>query len=70
MLTSGHEVFLIRLRKVPTCLDCGVPVLVNSTLCDECRFAELERILMLRGYLLRSIDDETCELPFKDRPLS
>jgi hypothetical protein len=70
MLTSWYEAVLIRQRKVPTCLDCGVPVLLDATLCDECRLAGLERILMLREYLLRTIDDEKCEWPFKDRPLS
>lgn len=70
VLSSGHEAFLIRQRRVPTCLDCGVPVLVDATLCDECRLAGLERILMLREYLLRAIDGETCEWPFKERPLS
>lgn len=49
---------------------CGVPVHEDASLCDECGLASLKRMLMLREYLVRTMDDETCELPYKYRTLS
>lgn len=45
-------------------------MVVDATLCEECRFAALERMLVLREYLVRTMDDPTCELPYQHRPLS
>jgi len=47
-----------------------VPVRADATRCDECRLAALERMVMLREYLGRTIDDPRCELPYKYRTLS
>jgi hypothetical protein len=49
---------------------CGVPVHEDATTCDECRLDTLERMVLLREYLERTMDDETCELPYKYRRLS
>ena len=70
VLTSGCEAILSRLETVPTCPICGVPVPDGASLCDECRLAALERMLMLREHLARTASDETCVLPYKYRRLS
>lgn len=59
-----------RMETVPTCATCGVPVPEDASLCDECRLAASERMLQLGEYLARTINDETCDLPYKYRRLS
>jgi hypothetical protein len=60
----GHVTF------VPTCAKCGVPVDPLDTTCFECQMRTLERMMMLREYLIRTIDDPECVLPYTDRKLS
>ena len=59
-----------RVEIVPTCPICGVPVPEDASLCDECRLAALDRMLVLREYLARTVSNETCAMPYKYRRLS
>lgn len=70
MLSSGYEAIVKRRVFVPTCAFCGVPVLEGASLCDECQLDSRERMLMLWEYLVRTIEDPTCKLPYTYRPLS
>jgi len=57
-------------KRVPTCMECGVPVHEDATHCDLCRLETFKRMLMLREYLVRTMDDPHCELPYTYRTLS
>lgn len=57
-------------QRIPTCLECGVPVHEDATHCDLCRLETFTRMLMLREYLVRTMQDETCVLPYTYRKLS
>lgn len=57
-------------KGVPTCATCGVPVEPIGSTCFECRLRTVERMIILREYLIRTIDDPVCVLPCTDRQLS
>lgn len=39
----------------------------DATRCDLCRIETLKRLLMLREYLVRTVDDPDCVLPYSYR---
>ncbi len=57
-------------QRVPTCLECGVPVHEDATHCDSCRPETVKRMLVLRDNLMRTMDEPDCVLPYTTRKLS
>lgn len=57
-------------QRIPTCLECGVPAHEDATHCDLCRLETFKRMLMLREYLVGTMEDEMCVLPYRYRKLS
>ena len=58
------------MKKTPTCSRCGVPTIIENTLCAECVVDTLMRVAILRDYLVRTMDDPKVEWPVTHRPLS
>ena len=55
---------------VPTCVECGVPVREDDMECALCRLETRKRMVMLYEYLVRTIDEKECVLPYTYRKLS
>ena len=58
------------MKRIPTCSRCGVPTLVDDTLCAECLGDTLVRVAILRERLVRTMDAPTVEWPYTHQPLS
>jgi hypothetical protein len=52
------------------CSLCGQLIAPNATTCDDCRMRTLVRMQLLREYLVRTMEEPHCELPYVDRKLS
>ena len=57
-------------KRVPTCMNCGAPIQEEATHSDLCRIETFKRMLLLKEYLARTMDDPKCVLPYKYRKLS
>jgi hypothetical protein len=52
------------------CPCCGQLISRHATTCDDCRMRTRVRMQLLREYLVRTMEEPHCELPYVDRKLS